>query len=44
MDKREAARILGIRASADRSKIMDRYRVLIKLNHPYACIEIISVC
>jgi DnaJ homolog subfamily C member 19 len=34
MNKREAARILGIRASADRAKLIERYRVLIKLNHP----------
>ncbi|SPQ97729.1 J domain-containing protein [Plasmodiophora brassicae] len=34
MNKREAARILGIRASADKTKLMERYRTLMKNNHP----------
>jgi len=34
MSKREAALILGCRESASKEKINDRYRVLIRLNHP----------
>lgn len=34
MTKREAALILGCRESASKEKILDRYRVLIRLNHP----------
>jgi DnaJ family protein C protein 19 len=34
MSKREAALILGCRQTADKEKVMDRYRTLMKLNHP----------
>jgi len=34
MNKREAALILGCRQSADAKRIMERYRILMKLNHP----------
>lgn len=34
MSKREAALILGCRESATKERIMDRYRVLMKQNHP----------
>ncbi len=34
MSKREAALILGCRESSSKEKIMDRYRTLIRLNHP----------
>lgn len=34
MSKREAALILGCRQSAQRDKIMERYRLLMKVNHP----------
>jgi DnaJ family protein C protein 19 len=34
MSKREAALILGCRETATRERIMDRYRLLMKLNHP----------
>jgi hypothetical protein len=34
MTKREAALILGCREAASKEQIMERYRVLIRLNHP----------
>lgn len=34
MNRREAALILGCRESSSKEKIMSRYRVLMKLNHP----------
>lgn len=34
MNRREASLILGCRESASKETIMDRYRVLMKLNHP----------
>lgn len=34
MSPREAAQILGCRESACKEQIMERYRILIKLNHP----------
>lgn len=34
MTKKEAALILGVKESASREKIMERYRVLMKVNHP----------
>lgn len=34
MSKREASLILGCRESSTKEKIMERYRILMKLNHP----------
>lgn len=34
MTKREAGLILGCRETASKERIMDRYRLLIRLNHP----------
>eukprot|EP00823_Brevimastigomonas_motovehiculus_P009494 TRINITY_DN9167_c0_g1_i1.p1 TRINITY_DN9167_c0_g1~~TRINITY_DN9167_c0_g1_i1.p1 ORF type:complete len:149 (-),score=24.66 TRINITY_DN9167_c0_g1_i1:105-515(-) len=34
MSRREAALILGCRESATKERIMERYRVLMRLNHP----------
>lgn len=34
MSKKEAALVLGCRESASKQKIMDRYRTLMRLNHP----------
>lgn len=34
MDRSEAALILGVRDGASREKIMERYRQLMKVNHP----------
>ena len=34
MSRREAALILGCRESATRERIMERYRTLMKINHP----------
>ena len=34
MDRREAALILGVRENASRERIMERYRQLMKVNHP----------
>lgn len=34
MTKREAALILGVRATANRKQVLDRYRTLMRLNHP----------
>jgi len=34
MDRAEAALILGVRDNASKEKIMERYRQLMKVNHP----------
>lgn len=34
MTKGEAAKILGVRESAPRDRILERYRTLMKINHP----------
>ena len=34
MDRREAALILGVRENASKERIMERYRQLMKVNHP----------
>ena len=34
MDRREASLILGVRENASRERIMERYRQLMKVNHP----------
>lgn len=34
LDKREAAMILGVRQNAPKEQIMDRYRMLMRVNHP----------
>mmetsp|Transcript_15508 Transcript_15508/g.30468 ORF Transcript_15508/g.30468 Transcript_15508/m.30468 type:complete len:120 (+) Transcript_15508:19-378(+) len=34
LDKREAAMILGVRQNASKEMIMDRYRALMRSNHP----------
>ena len=34
MSKREAALILGVRESAAKERVLDRYRALMKINHP----------
>lgn len=34
MDRTEAALILGVRDNASKEKIMERYRQLMKVNHP----------
>lgn len=34
MSRSEAARILGVRESANRDRILERYRSLMKINHP----------
>ena len=34
MSKKEAALVLGCRESASKQKIMERYRTLMRLNHP----------
>lgn len=34
MTKREAALILGVRETANKDRILERYRTLMKINHP----------
>jgi DnaJ family protein C protein 19 len=34
MDRQEASRILGCRANASKERILNRYRNLMRLNHP----------
>jgi len=34
MSKREAALILGVRESASKERVLDRYRALMRINHP----------
>lgn len=34
MSKSEAARILGVRENASRDRVLERYRTLMKINHP----------